>query len=108
MNAFKIIVTFIVCLFLFTGSGVSVAEETVYGWQLMSEQERMAHREKMRSLKTEQEREAYRLEHHKRMQERAREKGMKLPEDPEAVGKGMGGGPRCGGSPKGGGAGKNR
>lgn len=54
----------------------------IYGSQLMSEREREMHRSKMRSFKTEQEREAYRLNHHKLMQDRARAKGVTLPEEP--------------------------
>jgi hypothetical protein len=48
----------------------------------MSEREREMHRNKMRSFKTEQEREAYRMNHHKLMQDRARAKGVTLPEEP--------------------------
>lgn len=58
------------------------ADETVYGWELMSEQERNEHQEKMRNLHTEQEREAYRIEHHRMMQERATEQGVNLPDTP--------------------------
>lgn len=64
------------------------ADDTVYGWQLMSEQERKEHRMKMQSFKTEQERERYRMEHHKKMMERAKKQGVTLPE-PSARGKGM-------------------
>lgn len=66
--------------------------ERIYGSQLMTRQERAEHRAKMRGLKTPEEREAYRLEHHKKMQERAKEKGLTLPEEPPARGGGMGGG----------------
>lgn len=66
----------------------SLADEQVYGWELMSEQERKEHRIKMQSLKTEQERERYRMEHHKKMMERAKKEGVTLPE-PSARGKGM-------------------
>lgn len=68
---------------------VSAQEEPIYGQQLMSEQERAEHREKMRSLRTEQEREAYRQEHHERMQQRAEERGVTLPDEPGQRGKGM-------------------
>ena len=57
-------------------------QEQIYGSQLMTEQERLEHRNKMRSFKTEQQREAYQLEHHKRMQERAKAKGITLPDEP--------------------------
>lgn len=84
------------------------AEETIYGWQLMTEQERIEHRNKMRSLKTKQEREAYRIEHHKRMQERARERGVTLPDTSQQRGKGMRGPASGTGQGKGGGAGRYR
>lgn len=98
-----------ICLGLLTVTGInfSYAEEPVYGWQLMTKQERMEHRTRMRSLKTQQEREAYRIEHHKQMQERAKQKGVSLPDDPQPMGKGMRD-PADGGQGKGGGAGKNR
>jgi len=69
-------------LFLFTALP-SMADDSVYGWELMTEQERNEHREKMQSMHTEQEREAYRIEHHKMMQERAKERGVSLPEPGE-------------------------
>ncbi len=65
----------------------------VYGSQLMTDAERNEYRLRMRSLKSSQERETFRLEHHKLMQDRAREKGITLPEVPPAMGKGMGPGP---------------
>lgn len=74
---------------LFTAS-LPVAQERVYGYQLMTEQERIEHRNKMRSFKTEQERERYRLEHHKKMEQRAKQQGLSLPEKPRVQGDGMG------------------
>lgn len=65
-------------------------DEVVYGWQIMSPQERAAHRTKMRNLKTKSEREAYRQEHHKQMQKRAKQKGVKLPDLPMPRGRGLG------------------
>lgn len=68
-------------------------QDQIYGNHLMTEQERLQHRNKMRSLKTAQERETYQLEHHKRMQERAKEKGVTLPDEPMMhPGGGMGAG----------------
>ena len=64
--------------------------DTVYGRELMTEQEMPEHRERMRSFESEAEREKYRTEHHKRMQERAREQGVELPDEPGPRGKGMG------------------
>ncbi len=68
------------------------AADQAYGWELMTEQERTEHQEKMRSFKTQEEREQYRIEHHKKMQERAKAKGVTLPDKPLPQGKGMGGG----------------
>lgn len=65
-------------------------QEQVFGWQLMTEQERLEHRQKMQQMKTEEEREAFRREHHEKMQERARQQGVTLPEEPALRGKGMG------------------
>lgn len=92
----------LVLLALLCFSGVSVAadqakvqtRQQIYGSQLMTPQERLEYRTKMRSMKTRQEREAFRLEHHKEMQERARARGMQLPDMPPA---GMGGGMSPGG-----------
>jgi len=57
-------------------------QDRIYGSELMTQQERNEHRNQLRAMKTAQEREAYQLEHHKRMQERAREKGVKLSDEP--------------------------
>ena len=63
--------------------------DQVFGWDLMTAEERMKHRQTMRNMKTREEREAYRMEHHKMMQERARQRGVTLP--PYQPGRGMGG-----------------
>lgn len=60
----------------------------IYGSQLMSDPERSAYQTKMRSLKTDQAREAFRLEHHEAMKIRAAARGVTLPNDPP--GKGLG------------------
>ncbi|WP_455206918.1 hypothetical protein [Kaarinaea lacus] len=72
------------------------ADEPIYGYQLMTEQERAEHRAKMQSFQTEQEREAYRQEHHKMMQERAKAQGVTLPDEPMPRGQGRGMGPGMG------------
>lgn len=83
--------------------GTSVfAAEQVYGSQLMTQQERMEHRTKMQSMKTKKEREQYRMEHHMKMQERAKEKGVTLPDKPPMRNPGMGGGRGMGGGQGGG------
>ena len=54
-------------------------------------------------MKTKEEREKYRMEHHKKMQERAKQRGVTLPDEPQQRGKGMGYGT---GSGQGGGRGR--
>lgn len=68
--------------------------ELIYGSQLMTRQERAEYHAKMRSLKTNEEREAFQMEHHQKMQERAKAKGKTLSDMPSAQGDGAGG---CGG-----------
>lgn len=77
-------------------------EEPIYGWQLMTPEERAEHRAKMRSFKTQEEREAYRAEQHKKMQERAKTMGKTIPDEPPPQGGPRGAGPG-GGMPAGGG-----
>lgn len=65
-------------------------QEPVYGSQLMTQQERTEHRAKMRAAKTAEEREQIRKEHHEAMKERAKVRGVTLPDEPPARGGGMG------------------
>jgi hypothetical protein len=86
-------------LFLMVVWGVIFApsfaqEGAIYGRQLMTAEEIAEHQAKMRSFQTAQEREAYRLEHHQRMQQRAETQGVTLPDAPMERGKGMGMGQR--------------
>lgn len=78
----------------------------IYGAQMMTEQERIEHRNRLRSAKTLEEREQIRNEHHERMVTRARERGITLPEEPPMRGGmgagGAGMGPGGGMGPKGG------
>src|SRR5581483_6197101 len=67
-----------------------VSKETIYGHQLMTDAERTEYRAKMRALKTPEERQALRAEHHKLMQERAKERGVTLPDMPPQQGMGQG------------------
>ena len=81
-------------------TGQVQSQERVYGSELMTMQERQEYQAKMRSTKTEQEREALRLEHHKQMQERAKAQGKTLPDMPPAgMGPGSGMGPGGGMGP---------
>jgi hypothetical protein len=70
------------------------------GPRLMTEQEWQEHRQKMQSM-TPEERQKYREEWHKKMVERARERGITMPETPgpKGPGKGPGAGQPGGGRP---------
>jgi hypothetical protein len=61
----------------------------IYGSQLMTVAERTEYQSKMRALKTDKERDAFRLDHHEKMTVRAVEKGITLPNSPPAVGAGQ-------------------
>jgi hypothetical protein len=56
----------------------------------MTETERVEYRTRMRALKTPEERQAFRAEHHKLMQERAKTRGITLPDPPPQRGMGQG------------------
>jgi hypothetical protein len=84
--------------------GSAYAEEVIYGAQLMTNQERIEFRNKMRNAKSAEEQERIRLEHHKAMQERAKAQGKSLPDMAPAAGGGLG--PSGGGM--GPGSGRNR
>ncbi|MBU3695475.1 MAG: hypothetical protein CFR70_05150 [Rhodocyclaceae bacterium] len=72
-------------------SSISVAAETpIYGSQLMTKQERIEHRNKLRAAKTVEERDQVRLQHHEQMQLRAKEKGVTLPDALPPMGGGQG------------------
>lgn len=65
-------------------------DDTIYGNQLMTEQERIEHRERMRAAKTDAERDQIRREHHELMKERGRARGVTLPDEPPTERGGMG------------------
>lgn len=67
-------------------------EQQPYGWQLMTPEERIEYRNRLRAAKTEREREAIRAEHHEQMKERAQKQGVTLPDEPGSWGKDRGGG----------------
>ena len=95
------------------------AQVQIYGSQLMIAAERTEYQAKMRTLKTDKERDAFRLDHHTKMSARAAERGVTLPSTPPSVGagpksgSGNGVGPGTGmgagqGAPSGGGKGPGR
>lgn len=76
----------------------ATAADTVTGSQLMTEQERLEHQHKMRTLQGD-ELEAYRREHHEMIRQRAEEQGRRLrdydmepsgPQDGRGAGQGQG------------------
>jgi len=76
--------------------------ERIYGYTMMSDAERNEYREKMRSARTTQERQALRDEHRKTMEARMKERGVEPGQmrgkggGPGGPGYGKGGGPRSG------------
>jgi hypothetical protein len=86
-------------------------KEGIYGSHLMTEQERMEYRERMRRADTPQEREQIRKEHRNRMEKRAKDRGVTLPGEPPALDRDMKGGKGMGpdkGMPHHGGPGHDR
>jgi hypothetical protein len=80
--------------------------ERIYGSQMMTQEERNAYRARLQAAKTEEERERIRKEHHQLMQQRAKERGLTLPDEPRGwddrgpgsgMGSGMGSGAGSGG-----------
>jgi activator of 2-hydroxyglutaryl-CoA dehydratase len=106
MSKSKLMHTLLAACFITATGGALAADngETVFGSQLMTQQERNEHRLKMQSAKTAEERETVRSQHHQQMLERARQQGVTLPETPPDRGTGRGMGPG-GGQGMGGGAG---
>lgn len=76
-------------------------QEKIYGSQLMTKQERAEHRSNLRAAKSAEERKRIRKEHHERMKERAKLRGVTLHDEPPTRGDDMG--PRGGGMGQGGG-----
>lgn len=60
--------------------------DPIYGSQMMTPEERIEHRQKMRAATTLEEREKVRAEHHESMVKRAKERGITLPDEPPARG----------------------
>lgn len=59
---------------------IRFGRNNAFGWELMSEEERTAHSEKMLGITTYDECNAYQEQHHKQMEVRAKEKGRTLSE----------------------------
>jgi hypothetical protein len=70
--------------------------EAIYGRDLMTPNEIAEHRAQMQAAKTAEERERIRAEHHSRMRQRAKERGVEIPETPPRTGQGHGPGPGAG------------
>jgi hypothetical protein len=68
-------------------------EQPIYGRQLMTEQEALKYRQEMRAATSDEERQRIRAEHHEEMQERAKSKGIVLPDEAPVRGMARGMGP---------------
>jgi hypothetical protein len=88
-NTLKIALTAIAFGLIASTTSFAV-DAPIYGSQLMTNQERIEHRNKMRAAKTAEEREQVRVQHHEQMQLRAKEQGVTLPDTPPAQGGGQG------------------
>jgi hypothetical protein len=55
------------------------SEDNTRGWQFMTPEERVEHQARVRGFKTLDDCRAYQLEHHRQMEQRAKEKGSALP-----------------------------
>ena len=102
----KTIVIYFITAVFFLFSGAALSEpEPIYGSQLMTEQERNEFRERMQNANSNEEREQIRKEHHEKMKERAKAKGVTLPDKPPSDRgfMGSGGGMGFGGGQGGGG-----
>ncbi len=67
-------------------STAQAQQEQIYGSQMMTERERSKLRDQMRAATSNEERERIRWEHHQKMQERAKERGVTLPNEPPMFG----------------------
>jgi hypothetical protein len=59
---------------------VRASDENTRGWQLMTPEERLEHQSKIRSFRSYEECRSYQLSHHQLMEERARQRGLSLPQ----------------------------
>ncbi len=90
-------VTFLFSVIPVMADAQEAVQEQIYGYQLMTPLEQEQYRARMRSAATSEERLRIRNEHHERMQVRAREKGVMLPDEPPESGMGQGRGMGQGG-----------
>jgi hypothetical protein len=101
MKQIQLVLPLVMTLFLSTGvswaaeemqvqEAIEAQEQVVFGRELMTDEERAEHRNKMRAAKTVEERERIQKEQHERMKIRAKERGIALPEEPLIKGGGMG------------------
>lgn len=65
--------------------------DRIYGSEMMTNEERQQLRDRLRDAESLEERERIRTEHHRLMQERARQKGIALPDEMPAAGMRQGG-----------------
>lgn len=80
----------------------------IYGSQLMTQQERNEYQTRLRAAKTAEERERIMAENHERMEERARQRGVTIPDEPPARAGRPSGSMGPGGGMGSGGGGRNR
>jgi len=84
-------------------------QEQIYGSQFMTQQERDEYRAKIQAAKTTEEREQIRNEHHERVKELTKTRGVTLPSEPPVRGGSMGlGGMGAGGGGRVSGGGRGR
>ena len=88
ISTLALMVALAVAPLIWSGAAQSQDQAQIYGSQLMTDVERIEYQSKMRSLKTDKERDAFRSEHHEKMKVLATEKGITLPAVPPAVGAG--------------------
>lgn len=86
------------------GRNTAPRNEQIYGYSLMTPQERDEYRAKMRNARTAEERQAISEEHHTEMVRRAKDRGVTVPDTPPTTGgrMGPGGGMGSGMGPGGG------
>lgn len=69
---------------------IAVAQDQIYGSQMMTPEERNEYQTRMRNAGSDEEREQIRAEHHERMRERAEKMGVEMPDELPARGMGQG------------------